>query len=64
LNRRHAVAFVHPTTTSFSVKGIPDSILEFTFDTTRTIVSLIYSGTTVRNPNIKFIMAHAGGAAP
>ena len=64
LNRRRAVVFVHPTKTGFSVKGIPDAVLEFPFDTTRTIASLIYAGFTLRYPDIRFIFSHAGGAAP
>jgi predicted TIM-barrel fold metal-dependent hydrolase len=63
LNRRKAVIFVHPTV---SCCGHPDPMvagppIELPVDTTRTIVSLIYSGTIVRCPNLRFIFSHGGG---
>jgi len=39
-------------------------VLEFPFDTTRTITALIYGGVTVRYPQIRFICSHGGGTAP
>ena len=43
---------------------IPDQIIEFGTDTTRTIANLVFSGTTVRFPDIRFIFSHAGGTMP
>lgn len=67
LNRRKAVVFVHPTDPA-GVKHIgldvPYSLYEYTFDTTRTITNLIYSGTIERNPHVQFIFSHAGGTIP
>jgi predicted TIM-barrel fold metal-dependent hydrolase len=64
LNRRKATVFVHPVANKNSSienpwLGLP--ILEFVYDTTRTIASLIASGTLARCPEIKFIFPHAGG---
>jgi 6-methylsalicylate decarboxylase len=63
LNRRKAAIFVHPTV---SCCGHPDPMMagppiEFPVDTTRTIVSLIYTGTIARCPNLRFIFSHGGG---
>ena len=63
LNRRKAVIFVHPTV---SCCGHPDPLMagppiDFPVDTTRTITSLVYSGTIARCPNLRFIFSHGGG---
>jgi 6-methylsalicylate decarboxylase len=63
LNRRKAVVFVHPTVTCCVdlVPHMNQTIIEFPTDTTRTIASLVYSGTLIRNPNIRFLFSHGGG---
>ncbi|WP_414439749.1 amidohydrolase family protein [Burkholderia sp. 22PA0106] len=67
LNRRKAVVYVHPTSCSCS-RGLlpdqPDSLIEFPHDTTRTVASLLFSGTFHRCPDIRFIFSHAGGTVP
>jgi predicted TIM-barrel fold metal-dependent hydrolase len=64
LGRRGAVVFIHPTNVPYQVTHIPASVLEFPFDTTRTVTSLIYGGVTVRHPAIRFICSHGGGTIP
>jgi predicted TIM-barrel fold metal-dependent hydrolase len=67
LNRRKAVVFFHPNVSDACrglLPGVPASTLEFPLDTTRAVMSLLYSGTFSRCPDIRFIFAHAGGAVP
>jgi predicted TIM-barrel fold metal-dependent hydrolase len=39
-------------------------MIELATDTTRTIASVLFSGTLARCPNIRFIFSHAGGTLP
>ena len=67
LNRRKAVVFTHPTAASCCshlMPGIAASTMEFLFDTSRAIVSLLVNGTLSRFPDIRFIFCHAGGTMP
>lgn len=67
LNARNATVFIHPTAPacfrSFGLE-LPAPMIEFPFDTTRTAVSLLYSGALSRFANINFILPHAGGTLP
>jgi 6-methylsalicylate decarboxylase len=65
--RRAAVVFIHPTAspdTAFHQLGLPDSLLDFPVDTSRTIAHLHYSNTFARTPGVKYIVSHAGGTIP
>jgi len=67
LNRRKAVAYFHPTESpAFEniLPDIPPPMIEFPFDTTRAIVSLLFGGTLSRCADIRYIFSHGGGALP
>jgi predicted TIM-barrel fold metal-dependent hydrolase len=66
LDRRGCVVHVHPGALpgSAGIPGVSASTLEYPFDTTRAIVSLLASGTTLRFPRLRFIFSHAGGTMP
>jgi predicted TIM-barrel fold metal-dependent hydrolase len=67
LNRRKAVVFVHPLAPDCCgnlIGWVPPVLTEFVFDTTRTVFSLLFSGTLARCPDIRFIFCHAGGTVP
>jgi aminocarboxymuconate-semialdehyde decarboxylase len=67
LERRKAVVFVHPTASqdpgALSL-GLPDTLIDFTADTTRAVAQLHYNNTFARTPNVKYIFSHAGGTIP
>jgi 6-methylsalicylate decarboxylase len=67
LNRRKAVVFVHPQSPPGQEQShldLPEAMLDVCFDTTRTAFSLIVNGVTRNYPDVRFILAHAGGAVP
>jgi 6-methylsalicylate decarboxylase len=67
LNRRKAVVYVHPTTPACCrglVPGIPPGSIEYATDSTRTIAHLVFSGTAMKFPDIRWIFSHSGGTLP
>lgn len=67
LNRRKAIVFVHPFVNKCCrqlVTGLTDSVVEYDFDTTRAIGSLLFNGTLSACPDVRFIVNHSGAAVP
>ncbi|WP_406155799.1 amidohydrolase [Streptomyces sp. NBC_00882] len=67
LAERDALVHVHPAQpagTDQPTFGLPPSLYEFTFDTSRMVANLLYSGTLDRYPGLRMILSHAGGAVP
>ena len=67
INRRKLIVYTHPSNPKCCnglQEGVPGSTIEFATDTTRTITSILFSGTATRCKDIKFIFSHAGGTMP
>jgi hypothetical protein len=67
INRRKLIVYTHPSNPKCCNNlqdGVPGSTIEFATDTTRTITSILFSGTATRCKDIKFIFSHAGGTMP
>jgi 6-methylsalicylate decarboxylase len=68
MDRRGTVCFVHPTIPPYLPDGLNlrlwPAYLEYAFDTTRVAGNLIYHEYMRRFPNIRWLLAHAGGAFP
>ena len=67
LDRRAAVALLHPTSTEHhevADLGRPRPMLEFLFDTARTVIDYILADNAERYPAIKLVVPHAGGVLP
>jgi predicted TIM-barrel fold metal-dependent hydrolase len=64
LNRRKATVYTHPTDANCCVnlvQGVSQSTLEWGTDTTRSIVNMIFSGTSQKYRDINWIWSHGGG---
>jgi predicted TIM-barrel fold metal-dependent hydrolase len=67
LDRRRAVVFLHPTSPAGwkqTALGRPRPMVEYIFDTTRTVTDLLVSGVFERHPDLPVIVPHCGGALP
>lgn len=69
LNRRNAVIFIHPTSPACDCSSrlrasYPQPMLEFIFDTTRSVSDMVLSGVLNLYPKLRVIVPHAGAALP
>lgn len=67
LDRRHAPVFVHPSAPAgleVTACGRPGPVLEFVFDTPRTVVDAVFARVFENYPDMKMVLAHGGGALP
>jgi len=64
---RNSVVFTHPTT-PFGAEHLsgryPRPMLEFMFETTRSVADFILSGVPNRHPSLRLVVPHAGAALP
>ncbi len=67
LNHRKASILLHPSITSkpdFINLDRPANLIEVVMDTARTLVNALYTGVFQKYPDIKLVVAHAGGVLP
>jgi len=67
LNRRKAVVYTHPHSPDCCANlnvGVQAQEIEWATDTTRTVASVVFSGTAARYPEIRWIFSHGGGTTP
>ena len=67
LNARGLVLFIHPTSPAgceHTSLGRPRPMIEFMFDTARTVTDLMLAGVPKRYPDMPIIVPHAGGVLP
>ena len=67
LDRREAVVCIHPThpvNTNLINPLLPQPIVEYPLETTKTAIDLLTSKTVRKFPKVKIILSHAGGTLP
>ena len=67
LDKRNAVIFIHPCHTpsaTWTSSQLPQPIIDYPHETTRTACDLIVSGRKRQFPSCKIILSHAGGTLP
>jgi predicted TIM-barrel fold metal-dependent hydrolase len=67
LDKRGATVFIHPVTPAgfeLTSCGLPGPLIEFPMDTARTVVNALWAGVFTRHPNLRVVLAHAGGVLP
>lgn len=67
LNQRQTITFVHPTSPPHAhavALDRPRPMVEFMFETTRTVTDMIFAAVTERYPDIRFLIPHCGATLP
>ncbi len=67
LDRRGTPVFVHPTSPPHAdviALGRPRPMLEFLFDSARTVSDLVFTGALARHPHIQWVFTHGAGVLP
>ncbi len=67
LNARQAIVFIHPTSPPHADQialGRPRPMIEFIFDTARTVIDLMSHDVLTAYPDIRWIVSHGGGVLP
>lgn len=68
LNERHALVALHPNEPKPNIDSmsevVPAPLMEFMFDTTRTIIYMSQNNVFSKYPNIKWIVPHCGALLP
>lgn len=67
LDKRNGILFIHPTTPACfeaTSLGRPRPMIEFMFDTARSVADLILAGVPQRFPSMRIVVPHAGGVLP
>lgn len=67
LDERGAVVLVHPTAAPQTPEPpfrLPPPVLEFLFETTRAVTSLLASATLERHPRVRVVVPHGGAVLP
>jgi predicted TIM-barrel fold metal-dependent hydrolase len=67
LNRRKAIVVMHPYAPNCCgdlQPHIAESLLEYPYDTGRAFASLLFTGTLVKYPDVRYTFCHGGGTLP
>lgn len=67
LDVRKAVVFIHPThptNTTWTNPVLPQPVIDYPHETTRTAVDMIIGNVTQKFPNCRKVLSHAGGSLP
>ncbi|CAF1243752.1 unnamed protein product [Adineta steineri] len=66
LNELKSVVFIHPSEapTPMVNRYLPQPLIDYPQETTRTASDIVLTGTRAAFPNVKIILSHAGGTLP